>query len=109
MIYIGKTIDIYEFIEMAPKSNILKILTVLLFLWLFIILLMNVFNSGHSYYYSKVLERMERRNDTLGKRVNIPSAEGTRAQYPGDSGSQDDDPFADDKIKGMRNEQLIWN
>lgn len=94
---------------MAPKSNILKILTVLLFLWLFIILLMNVFNSGHSYYYSKVLERMERRNDTLGKGVNIPSAEGTRVQYPGDSGSQDDDPFADDKIKGMRNEQLIWN
>ncbi|XP_061386005.1 uncharacterized protein LOC133320911 [Musca vetustissima] len=44
---------------MAPKSKICKILTLALFAWLLIILLMNVFNSGHSYYYSRILRGLE--------------------------------------------------
>ena len=44
---------------MAPKSNFLKVITLIAFIWLLVIVLMNVFNSGHSYYYAKVLQRIQ--------------------------------------------------
>ncbi|KNC29046.1 hypothetical protein FF38_01400 [Lucilia cuprina] len=44
---------------MARMSQILKLITVIAFLWLFVILLMNIFNSGHSYHYINVERKLQ--------------------------------------------------
>lgn len=63
---------------MAPKSNVLKLITVMGFLWLLIIVLMNIFNSGHSYYYSKLENRIQQQQQQPAEiHILEPSEEST--------------------------------
>ncbi|KAM7350267.1 uncharacterized protein ACRADG_008882 [Cochliomyia hominivorax] len=44
---------------MARKSQILRLITVIAIIGLFIIILMNIFNNGHSYYYIHVERKLQ--------------------------------------------------
>lgn len=88
---------------MAPKSRTLKILTMIAFVWLFVILLMNVFNSGHSYYYSRILRHLEngdtKQTKSSWNRQMSDSAAG--------SGLSDEDAFTEYSNRGMTHRHVI--
>uniref|UniRef100_A0A1I8PEY1 Glycosyltransferase family 92 protein n=1 Tax=Stomoxys calcitrans TaxID=35570 RepID=A0A1I8PEY1_STOCA len=84
---------------MAPKSKMLKLLILVIFVWLFVILLMNVFSSGESYYYSKLLGSLDDHQSLL----NLEQQQ--RAH--GDGGiSLDKDPYGDYSYKEPKEEEI---
>ncbi|XP_075156581.1 uncharacterized protein LOC142229893 [Haematobia irritans] len=94
---------------MAPKSKILKFLTFVIFVWLFVILAMTVFNDGHSYYYQKLLKSLDYQIDQGNQSSsNVEKTQDHhQQQFPQNEGDPlDEDPYADYSYKEPSEEEI---